>query len=540
MAQTRMITGRIVNSENQQPVYNAAVNILGSKSVTFTNILGYFQLELAKGSTELMINHVGYHTGLVKIPKVDNFSINLNPAKQVKSIDLNNYAQQNEINKDQLNNQDSDNLSIVERHAEYHEGWNRFYTEFGNQIVKDSGFVNSSFEAYLEFIITAKGDIEGLKLNPDSIANKEIIIKAISKLGGWKPAFQINEAVNQAFLLKIHFDNTSEVFQPVEVTASPQEGIREFYKFVAEKIKYPRKARNLGIEGKVYVQFVVQKDGSLSDIQIVKGIGGDCDKEVLRVIKTSPKWRPALSKNLPVRQVIVLPITFSLGEPKKFKDSFVTSSRILTGIFVTAINIEREKKEFDIELEKKLEETAPEFPGGHKKMVKFIEKNRKEISEKLPPNKSEDKVQVGFTVDKYGKIGPIKVENSLGRSFDNEAIRLYSIMPPWIPAESNGEAIEKTISATVYFGVVSKNKIESANTSFNRGIGLIERGKFEKSLRHFSKAIEDHPSNLDYYFNRSAVNLELGNIDKACADLEFIKSFDQEALDAYNEYCNKN
>ena len=67
------------------------------------------------------------------------------------------------------------------------------------------------------------------------------------------------------------------------------------------------------IEGKVFVQFVVEKDGSLSDVHVIKGIGAGCDEEAIRVVQNAPKWKPAKQRGRPVRQRLVLPLTFKLA-----------------------------------------------------------------------------------------------------------------------------------------------------------------------------------------------------------------------------------
>jgi protein TonB len=69
----------------------------------------------------------------------------------------------------------------------------------------------------------------------------------------------------------------------------------------------------MGIEGKVYVQFVVDKDGTLTDIKALKGIGAGCDEEAVRVIGGSPKWKPGKQRGRPVKVRMVLPIIFKLG-----------------------------------------------------------------------------------------------------------------------------------------------------------------------------------------------------------------------------------
>ncbi|MEP2771276.1 MAG: energy transducer TonB [Fulvivirga sp.] len=104
-----------------------------------------------------------------------------------------------------------------------------------------------------------------------------------------------------------------EIFTIVEESAMPPGGYSAFYEFVQKKMKYPAQARRMGIEGKVYVQFVVDKDGSLTNVQAVKGIGAGCDEEAVRVIQSAPKWSPPKQRGKPVKQRIILPITFKLG-----------------------------------------------------------------------------------------------------------------------------------------------------------------------------------------------------------------------------------
>ena len=104
-----------------------------------------------------------------------------------------------------------------------------------------------------------------------------------------------------------------EILLLAEVMPSFEGGLGEFYKFVSKHLKYPAKARRMGIEGKVFVHFVVDKDGSLSDIKVVRGIGAGCDQEVMRIVNMSPKWNPGKQRGIPVKVRMLLPITFKLG-----------------------------------------------------------------------------------------------------------------------------------------------------------------------------------------------------------------------------------
>ena len=107
-------------------------------------------------------------------------------------------------------------------------------------------------------------------------------------------------------------EETEEIFVIVEDSPEPKGGMAAFYSYVGDNIKYPRQAQALNIEGRVFVQFVVNKDGKLTDIEVVRGIGGGCDEEAIRILKNAPAWKPGKQRGRPVRVKMVLPITFKI------------------------------------------------------------------------------------------------------------------------------------------------------------------------------------------------------------------------------------
>lgn len=108
-------------------------------------------------------------------------------------------------------------------------------------------------------------------------------------------------------------EDPNQIFLVVEETAAPTGGMPAFYEFVGKKLKYPAQARRMGIEGKVFVEFVIERDGSITDVKAIKGIGAGCDEEAVRVLQSAPKWKPGKQRGKPVRQRMVLPIAFKLG-----------------------------------------------------------------------------------------------------------------------------------------------------------------------------------------------------------------------------------
>jgi periplasmic protein TonB len=108
-------------------------------------------------------------------------------------------------------------------------------------------------------------------------------------------------------------EDVDEIFTIVEDQPTPDGGMAAFYQFVQKNLKYPAQARRMGIEGKVFVQFVVDRDGSLTEVKAVKGIGAGCDEEAVRVISEAPKWKPGKQRGRAVKVRMILPITFKLG-----------------------------------------------------------------------------------------------------------------------------------------------------------------------------------------------------------------------------------
>lgn len=106
---------------------------------------------------------------------------------------------------------------------------------------------------------------------------------------------------------------TEEIIDIVEEKAEPEGGFSKFYAHLKTNMKYPKPAQRYGIGGKVFCQFVVNKDGSIQDVKIIRGIGGGCDEEAIRVIQTSPKWKPGKQRGRPVRSRFSLAIQFDLG-----------------------------------------------------------------------------------------------------------------------------------------------------------------------------------------------------------------------------------
>ena len=107
-------------------------------------------------------------------------------------------------------------------------------------------------------------------------------------------------------------EKPEEIFKVVEQKPEFPDGEAAMLKFIYDNIKYPPIARDNGVEGTVFVSFVVEKDGSVTDVKTVRDIGGGCGNEAIRVVKMFPKWNPGKQRGRPVRVLFNLPVKFKL------------------------------------------------------------------------------------------------------------------------------------------------------------------------------------------------------------------------------------
>jgi protein TonB len=88
----------------------------------------------------------------------------------------------------------------------------------------------------------------------------------------------------------------------------------KFYKYLSKAIRYPAMAQEQGIQGKVFLSFIIEKNGTLTDIKIERALGYGTDEEATRVLKASPRWMPGIQNGKEVRVKYNIPISFSLGQ----------------------------------------------------------------------------------------------------------------------------------------------------------------------------------------------------------------------------------
>ena len=122
----------------------------------------------------------------------------------------------------------------------------------------------------------------------------------------------IEEYVYEAPEIEDEDIQEEEVFISVEEQPEFPGGTAKLLEYIQKNMKYPMMARESDIQGKVFVQFVVEKDGAISHVQVLRGIGGGCDEEAVRVVQSLPKFKPGKQRGVPVRVQYMVPIVFKL------------------------------------------------------------------------------------------------------------------------------------------------------------------------------------------------------------------------------------
>jgi len=226
--------------------------------------------------------------------------------------------------------------------------------------------------------------------------------------------------------------DTSAVFTVVENPPKFPGGTDKMMQFISSSIKYPRDAQEAGVQGRVILSCIVNKDGSISDIEAVRSIHPSLDAEAIRVMKSMPEWTPGTQQGEAVRVKYIIPITFSLDGRGEQSVNRLSGEQSLKqpqspkepadGVYTVV-------------------EVAPKFPGEVNGIVKFIADN---INYPMDAKDAglQGRVIVAFVVNEDGSLSNISVVRAIHPSLDAEAIRVVKAMPKWTPGEQKGKAVK--------------------------------------------------------------------------------------------------
>lgn len=223
------------------------------------------------------------------------------------------------------------------------------------------------------------------------------------------------------------------IYRVVEEMPEFATGDEAMVVFIGVNMVYPEAALAKKMEGTVYVQFVVNANGELQNIEVLKGMDEACDKEAVRIINSMPFWKPGYQRGIPVKVYVTLPINFNIESYKKIvaakkihaKDVYVVGeSDIRAGMNDNPVN-------------SSIIEENPSFPGGDSELSRYLQMNLV-----YPASAKEENIQglvyVEFVVKSDGLISGVKVLEGIGGGCDIEAARVVRAMPAWIPGKQKG------------------------------------------------------------------------------------------------------
>jgi len=365
---------------------------------------------------------------------------------------------------------------------------------------------------YMMFSVEKDGSLSNLEIKkspkgefkPETVAE---ITRILNNGPKWVPATRNGEAVSAKSFVLFEFKDGAGfqpkqpatiktdngiVFTAVEHSPSFPGGEEALGKFLAKNLVYPKTAKDNNITGKVYVQFIVEPTGLLSNINIVREPGYGLGAEAERVLKLSPKWNPGVQNGKKVRVMFTVPINFSLGQSNK-KEAAVSIPNP-DSVYTAA-------------------EVNPTFPGGEAAFGKFLRDNIR-----YPKDAKENNVQgrafTQFIVEKDGSLSNFKSVRDPGTGLGAESIRVLALSPKWLPGRQQGEYVRVQYVVPINFSLA------------NDGAG---------SVNDLTKYIRDHmryprvakEANIQ---GQSFVSFSI-NDQKQIQDIKMLKSPDQSISD---------
>lgn len=231
----------------------------------------------------------------------------------------------------------------------------------------------------------------------------------------------------------------ADVYEVVEnMPEFPDGGMPGLMKYLSANIRYPEAAHKAGTQGRVTVQFVVGKDGSIGNVGILRGVDPNLDAEAIRVISSMPKWKPGTQKGEPVNVRYTVPVMFRLTpEPVDKIDEMIVVGYRNPDAPVTGEVYEVADK-------------MPEFPGGMTGLMQHLSKNIRYPAE-AHTNNIQGRVVVSVIINTEGKVTNAKIVQGVAPSLDAEALRVTGTMPDWIPGTKDGKPVNVKYTFPVVF-----------------------------------------------------------------------------------------
>lgn len=303
------------------------------------------------------------------------------------------------------------------------EDYQNLLNTIGNTILEIRGkYANEIFKiSYQKLTDSQRNEID--KLIPTTTVFMQTPLLASENQNN---AQKEDEGVQKSEKVMNANDQTKKpVFVVVDEMAEFPGGDQGLRRFIAENVKYPVEAQKNKIQGRVFVNFVVNSNGKVDRAKIVRGVDPLLDAEAIKVVNLLPDWTPGKQHGVAVDVSYTVPIQFSLES----KDN--VAAEIKKPVFLVV-------------------DEMPQFPGGDLALRKFISEKVKYPAE-AQKDKAQGEVVVNFVFRSDGKVENAKIIRGIHPALDAEAIRVVSTLPDWKPGKQEGKPVNVAYSIPVRF-----------------------------------------------------------------------------------------
>ncbi len=270
---------------------------------------------------------------------------------------------------------------------------------------------------------------------------------------------------------KTNLKSNSPTFTIVEEMPKFPGGDLALLEHFRSNMNYPTEAQSNDIQGVVVIGFTVERNGSISELSIIRDIGGGCGEEALRLARLMPIWSPGKQYGKAERVAFKLPVRFKLDDNQTKKDS----TKILYPIVINnqktdAVKQLKESNAKELSWEKAnsrihtIVEDMPEFPGGDIALLQFFGSNiiYPDIAKE---NDIQGVVVLAFIVEKDGSISNLKIAREIGGGCGEEALRIAKKMPTWTPGMEEGKPVRVEFKLPVRFALSGDENEEEENST---------------------------------------------------------------------------
>ncbi|MGF7079217.1 TonB family protein [Mucilaginibacter sp. UYCu711] len=286
------------------------------------------------------------------------------------------------------------------------------------------------------FVVEDDGTLSDVKaIRGPSESMKTEAVRVLLKSPRWVPGVQNGHAVRVSYTVPIQFTipgpPDGKIYNRVEKQPQFPGGLEAFGKFLAANIRYPKEDRENNVSGRVIAQFIVEEDGTLTNIKSLRSPSETMAKEAVRVLLLSPKWAPGIQDNAKVRTTYTVPISFNISKEDNNDGADKVYSQVVKG---------------------------PVFPGGMEGFSNFLSKTIHYPKEDREAGRR-GRVICSFIVEADGTLTNIKSVRSPSETMAKEAVRVLMRSPKWAPGMQEGKAVRVNYTVPISFQLGEENKL---------------------------------------------------------------------------------